>query len=301
MRDRARHQGERLHPEHRALREVATADDVESGMRAVLAIVRDHCDAARVEWYQGRRRTARMVVGGRRSAGRRQLVSLGAAGRVVVVDGRPDAYPERLLAAVAPVLRRRCAEERLARAAIQLGRRNAALEEFAALVAHELKAPLQAALLAEDPGGWVRDALQRVDALLEAEREPGPPTASPAVCLDGAIRDLGRGGLAVTFDLPASLPLPATPLRVILRNLLANAIAAGAGAVHVSATRSADTWTLVVRDDGAGLEAHGGERGGSGLGLRLCRGIVRRYGGSLAVEPAVSGGTEARLQLKEAA
>jgi signal transduction histidine kinase len=34
---------------------------------------------------------------------------------------------------------------------VQLTRRNEALEDFAALVAHELKTPLQAALFADDP------------------------------------------------------------------------------------------------------------------------------------------------------
>jgi len=49
----------------------------------------------------------------------------------------------------------------------RLARRNSALEDFASLVAHELKTPLQLALLSEDPSGDVERALDLVDAILE--------------------------------------------------------------------------------------------------------------------------------------
>jgi signal transduction histidine kinase len=290
---------ERPGAEHRALVAVATAEDVESGMRAVVEIVRDVAGARRVEWREGGGRAARVVAGDRRPGRRSRRLSLGPVGAIVVVDGPRATRAAAVLAAVAPVLRRRWAEERLGRAAAQLAWRNAALEQFAGLVAHELKTPLQAALVAEDPSRWVHEALALIDELLEASREPGLGCASPAACLGEAVRDLGAADVAITVDLPAQLPLPSTPLRVILRNLLRNAIAAGARAIHVSAARSADTWTLVVRDDGEG--PGDGYRAGSGLGLSLCQGIASRYGGSLALAPAPSGGTQARLLLKEAA
>src|SRR5262249_4270376 len=58
----------------------------------------------------------------------------------------------------------------MAEAAMRLARRNEALEDFAGLVAHELKNPLGAALLADDPRRWIVAALDLVDALLEAVR-----------------------------------------------------------------------------------------------------------------------------------
>jgi signal transduction histidine kinase len=94
--------------------------------------------------------------------------------------------------------------------------------------------------------------------------------------------------------------LPPTALRVLLRNLLGNAVAAGARMVRVSATRSSGSWLLVIEDDGAGVGSDGGYRAGSGLGLRLCRRIAARYGGSLVLAGLPAGGTQARLQLREA-
>lgn len=196
---------------------------------------------------------------------------------------------------------RRSRQERFALAVMSLARRNEVLEEFAVLVAHELKAPLVAALVTENPEPCVRQALELVDALLEVGREePGARTASPAACLEGALRDISPHRIAADAHLPARLPLPPTLLRLLLRNLLRNAIAAGARSVHVSARRVSGTWVLEVEDDGVGLDSDGGYREGSGLGLRLCRGILTRYGGTLFLAASPAGGTQAKLELRSA-
>jgi signal transduction histidine kinase len=294
-----------VHPdlsvEHRALLAVATAGEIHSGMAAVARILRDICAAARVEWREPGRRSARVVAGAGPARGPAQRLSLGPAGSIVIVDGRRDARVDSVVAAVLPVIRRRYAEARLADTALELSRRSEALEDFASLVAHELKAPLHAALASDDPSTWVQHAVDLVDALLEAAQESSPAgVALPAVCLDQAVRDLGPVDVEITARLPSTLPWPPTPLRVILRNLIGNAVAAGARSVRVSATRSSGTWLLVVEDNGAGLSGrrHGA---GSGLGLSLCGRIARRYGGSLGLEAVPTGGTQARLQLKAAA
>jgi len=181
----------------------------------------------------------------------------------------------------------------------QLARRNEALEDFAALVAHELKSPLHAALFADDPATLVEEALDLVDELLEAAQDERP-FASVAESLDHVTLDLGTQ-VEVTSDVTTELPLAPGPLRVILRNLLSNAVAAGAGHVHVSAARSARSWRLVVDDDGVGLAAAHHYASGSGLGLSLCRRIAARFGGALELAPRPSGGTRATLELAEAA
>ena len=183
----------------------------------------------------------------------------------------------------------------------QLARRNEALEDFAALVAHELKTPLQAALLADDPSKPVEEALDLVDELLEAAQDAPRERlfTSVAECLDQVTGDLGTQ-VEVTSDLTTMLPLPPGPLRVILRNLLSNAAAAGALRVHVSAARSAHSWRLVVDDDGVGLAAVDRYAAGSGLGLALCRRIAARFGGVLELAARPSGGTRATLELAEA-
>ena len=287
--------------EQRALLAVATADDLDRGMTALAEIARELCSARSVEWREDGDPRPRVIVGVGRPGGRRRRFSLGPAGAIVVVGGQDCERLEALIAAVRPVVRRRYAEEALARAAAELARRNEALEEFAALVAHELKAPLLAAVAADDASTWVRRALDLVDTLLEAARDgSGMGIASPAASLEEAVRDLGPVEIEIASELPSRLPLPPTALRVLLRNVLDNAVAAGARTVRVSATRSSGSWLLVIEDDGAGVGSDGGYRAGSGLGLQLCRRIAARYGGSLVVTALPAGGTQARLLLREA-
>jgi signal transduction histidine kinase len=250
-----------------------------------------------VEWWApDEEGDLRLRAWGGAGGGERHRFSLGPAGDVVVVGDCRDRWLASALATVMPVLRRRCVEERLAGAAMELARRNEALEEFAALVAHELKTPLQEALVADDASSALERALDLVDSLIEATRDSrGRTSASAATCLDEVLQDLGAVEVEVTAAVTASIPLPAVPLRVILRNLLRNAVAAGAQHVDVAAVGSPGPWRLVVDDDGVGLAAVG-YRAGSGLGLSLCRRIAGRYGGELALAPRPAGGTRATLR-----
>jgi signal transduction histidine kinase len=151
--------------------------------------------------------------------------------------------------------------------------------------------------VADDPSSALERALDLVDSLIEAARDSREDTsASAAVCLDEALHDLGAVEVEVTAEATASLPLPPVPLRLILRNLLRNAVAAGARHIHVAAVRSSDSWRLVVDDDGVGLAAVGRYAAGSGLGLSLCRRIAGRYGAVLELAPRPAGGTRATLQ-----
>jgi signal transduction histidine kinase len=193
--------------------------------------------------------------------------------------------------------------ERLTDATSVLARRNAALEDFAALVAHELKTPLQAALVTDDPTDEIHHALELVDSLLQAARREGagPALASPAAVLDEVVSDLDPQGLHVVAELPGSFPLPEDALRVILRNLVRNAVAAGAHEVRVSADECSGRWMLAVDDDGVGLDDAEGYSPGSGVGLSLSRRLADRFGGVLELVPRAEGGTRARLELGVAA
>ena len=278
--------------------EFAAADDVRLGMARVAAMLRRGGGAGRVEWWTPADNggSLRLEVADGAGSGRRVAVPVGPAGVVVVVGGNGP----QLRAAVsrlAPVLRRRWTEERLAQQVVQLARRNQALEDFAALVAHELKTPLQLAHLQHDPLVEVDRALELVDALLEAVRAESATQAcaSAADCLDEALRDLGPIAAEVATDLPQEAPLPAMALRVILRNLVANAVAAGARHIHVGAVASAASWVLVVDDDGVGVAESGGCAGGSRLGLSLCHRLASRFGGTLELAPRAVGGTRASV------
>lgn len=71
---------------------------------------------------------------------------------------------------------------------------NEALEDIAALVAHELKSSLYAAVRGTDPSSGVEDALALVDSILEIARTESACRASAPVarCLGEALHDLGR-------------------------------------------------------------------------------------------------------------
>jgi len=287
--------------EHDVVFALATADDLASGMNHVLKRIRLDSGAARVEWWTaGDDGALELFVAVGTARGGREILRLGRAGVFVLHDGRVDQEIESAVGSLTPILRRRAAEERLARTTIQLAQRNEALEDFAALVAHELKTPLHAALVADDPSSSVEDALLLVDALLEASQNPsGDKTfASVAECLGQAVEDL-RAEVEITTDLSTTLPLPPAPLCTILRNLLSNAVAAGARHVHVTGARSSGSWRLVVDDDGFGLAAVDRYAGGSGLGLSLCRRIAARFGGVLELAAWRSGGTRATLEFAE--
>jgi signal transduction histidine kinase len=289
--------------QHDLVLTLATADDVASGMDGVAQRIRRESGATRVEWWaNGDDGALKLVAAAGTRRSRYHELQLGHAGVFVLHGGRLDPQIESVLMPLKPILRRRTAEERLARATIQLAQRNEALEDFAALVAHELKTPLQAALVADDPSVPVEDALDLVDALLEAARnEPREPMfANVAACLDQVVEDL-RAEVEITAETQTTMPLPPGPLRVILRNLLSNAVAAGARHVQVAAVPSLRSWRLLVDDDGMGPAETDGYAAGSGLGLSLCRRIAARFGGVLELDAGPSGGTRATLEFSKAA
>jgi signal transduction histidine kinase len=288
--------------EHDLVLALATADDLASGLDAVVGRIRRDSGATRAEWWaKDEDGLFELVAVAGIARGRCHSLPLGPAG-VFVLHGAPlGRQVESALISLAPIIRRRAAEERLARTTIQLARRNEALEDFAALVAHELKTPLATALVADDPSRSVENAMFLVDALLQASRSGSSDEtfASVTECLDQAVADL-RVELEITTDVATMLPLPPAALRVILRNLLSNAAAAGAGHVQVTGTRSSYSWCVFVDDDGVGPAAADRYDAGSGLGLSLCRRIAARFGGALELSARPSGGTRATLTFNEA-
>jgi len=258
--------------------------------------------ADRVEWWSPTQVGAppRLEAADGEDRGRRTAFSVGLAGTLVVVGDRWGTPLRSAVNRLAPVLRRRWTDEQLAGKAVQLARQNQALEDFATLVAHELKGPLHAALLQDDPSAGVQRALDLIDSLLEVARaESVTPSSSPVgECLDEALRDLEPLRADVVANLPREFPLPPAVLRLVLRNLLANAAAAGAASIHIGAAASARFPTLVVHDDGVGLAELRRYAVGSRLGLGLCRRLVSRFGGTLEVTTRTAGGTRATLVVR---
>jgi signal transduction histidine kinase len=186
-------------------------------------------------------------------------------------------------------------EEQLAEHVGRLARKTEALDDFAGLVAHDVKSSLLDALHDEDPRQGVVRAIGLVDSILEAVRTDLAASGMSRVadCVQQAIDDLGDIDTEIVASATGEFPVPPEALRLVLRNLLANAVAAGADQIHVSALARGDQRILVIDDDGVGLESATGYATGAQLGLRLCRRLVERCGGMLELRPRAVRGTRA--------
>ena len=186
------------------------------------------------------------------------------------------------------------AERAVETAAAELERRNAELErsnreleQFASIVSHDLKSPLQVVrgfieLLgreaeAHEGGGdaqtYVAAALRGasrmdrlIDDLLIYSRAGQRPAAFVPVALDTIAAEVLADSAALIEETEAVVtvdPLPrvegdATQLRQLLQNLVTNAIkfrrTEVPPSVHVHATEDDEHWIVYVDDDGIGIE-----------------------------------------------
>lgn len=186
-------------------------------------------------------------------------------------------------------------EDQLAEHVARLARKTEALDDFAGLVAHDVKSALINALRDEDPRAGLARALELVDSILEAVQADQAATGAArlADCVQQAIADLGDRRAEIFASVTGEFPIPPDALRLVLRNLLANAIAAGAERIHVSALARGDQRVLVIDDDGVGLASADCYATGAQLGLRLCCRLVERCGGVLELRPRAVRGTRA--------
>jgi len=224
------------------------------------------------------------------------------------------------------------------RQALVKAERLAAVGKMAALVAHEIRNPLNAiALNAElieeslnDPDpeqvrpllGAVRKEVERLtdvtEAYLRFARLPRPDPEP--IDLAGAARDLlnfqqeeaRRFGVTIKLESPKNLSISADPdqIRQALLNLLRNAIEAAGDGGHVTLkVEDGEKFAkLIVEDDGPGIsEKHKEEifepffsqkKHGTGLGLSVARRVAEGHGGGLKLEAQPAGRTGARFVLE---
>jgi signal transduction histidine kinase/CHASE3 domain sensor protein len=157
--------------------------------------------------------------------------------------------------------------------------------------------------------------LSRIEAgAIQLQREP----YSARELLDATLDELGThlgADTRVRLAIPRSLPqIQVDPLltRQVLRSLLDNALRySGDGSpVLVTATQEGQRLALRVTDTGPGLSDadqdrifepfyRGGrvESDGLGLGLAICRGLIRAQGGNIWIESALGRGTTAWISL----
>ena len=212
--------------------------------------------------------------------------------------------------------------------------RTHAMEALGAQVAHEIKNPLTAikgladlfAEKADAPGDKRRlevmsGEVARIEAILrdylsfsrplgEVAREPVELGALLAPLVDLLSVRADRAGVSLTAS-GESVRAELDPRRVkeAALNLVLNALDASdaGGEVAVTWARDGDAVAITVDDRGAGIApdviARVGEAffttraAGTGLGVRLARGVAEAHGGALTFEGREPRGTRARLTL----
>lgn len=169
----------------------------------------------------------------------------------------------------------------------ELVRSNRELEEFAAVISHDLRAPMQtiaahAQLLEQryqgrlDPGAdqmieRLVNGVMRLERMLSellafarvSTPTVGLATASLDVCLDGALNDLATVLAEQGGQVLRPSPLPVVPgnqvlLTQLFANLVGNALkfrGENPAQVEISARRVVGAWAITVADNGVGIPA----------------------------------------------
>lgn len=191
-------------------------------------------------------------------------------------------------------------------------------------ISHELRSPLTRARLNAElvDEGPSRDALLRdlgemrelISDLLESERLAAGHAALQrepvdlAALVEIAVHEQVPAGVALELDLDADLGTVAVDparWRLLVRNLVGNALRHGQPPLQVRLHRAADELVFTVRDHGPGVApevlaqlgeafyrpdaARGRSSGGVGLGLYLCRLVAQAHGGRLVARAAAPG------------
>jgi len=149
--------------------------------------------------------------------------------------------------------------------------------------------------------------------------EPAEPVGTDEV-VAGVIEDLEeaisqRGAEVRVGELPTVVG-DRNGIQQVFQNLISNAIKfanGGVPTIEVDAERTGAAWRFSVADNGIGIEPHQREKvfaaferlhshddyPGTGIGLAICKKIVERHGGRIAVEDGIDGGTRFVFELPD--
>ncbi len=248
------------------------------------------------------------------------------------LEVRVPAGPSGEIGALVAGFNQMTAELAEARVRAARAERAAAWRDVARRLAHEIKNPLspmrlgmqnlqkawarQHPALGEILDESTRSVLEEVAALDRLVTEfsafarlpsPVPRPTPPAALVSAAVR-LYQNRLEASVEpgLPEVLADPALVQRVLV-NLVKNAEEAGAGSIRLTARASGDGVSLVVEDDGPGMDpeqlasARRGDfstkAGGSGLGLNIATRVAEEHGGRLDIDSTAGEGTRVALWL----
>ncbi|MFB6178772.1 MAG: PAS domain S-box protein [Halorientalis sp.] len=199
----------------------------------------------------------------------------------------------------------------------ELRRQNDRLEQFASVVSHDLRNPMNVISgrleLAAETGeethiDAARDALTRmdemVDELLDLAREGQSIEETEPVCLPNLLEDcrqtVDSDGFSLDICTDMTLEGDRTRLRRVFENLLRNAVEHASADATVTVDELADGSGFYVEDDGPGIPPEERENAletgyttasdGSGLGLAIVERIVEAHGWTISITDGTDGG-----------
>ncbi|MEF8886466.1 MAG: PAS domain-containing sensor histidine kinase [Haloarculaceae archaeon] len=199
----------------------------------------------------------------------------------------------------------------------RLRRQNERLDEFASVVSHDLRNPLNVArmrteLVAEDCDSEhieaVEDAHERMETLIEdiltLAREGGGTADTGVVDLGKLARQAWHAvqthGAALITPGEAIVRADPTRLQELLENLFTNAVEHGGRDVTVRVGMLADGSGFYVEDDGAGLPeadpdqvfepGYSTAENGTGFGLSIVREVADAHGWTVRATSGADGG-----------
>jgi PAS domain S-box-containing protein len=205
----------------------------------------------------------------------------------------------------------------------QLRRQNERLEEFASVISHDLRNPLnvaqgRATLLAEQAESDHLDpllqALDRMEAIVEDTLTLARQGDSISEMKSVSLIDLvGKCWATVDTDdavieIIDGMTFQGDPnrLRHVFENLFRNAVEHGGSDVTVRVGRH-DERGIYVEDDGPGIPVeerdevfepgHSSARGGTGFGLTIVKRIVEAHGWELSVTDGTDGGARFEFEM----
>ncbi len=250
---------------------------------------------------------------------------IGEFGTVSISDTAVDVFEQadidiaQILTTNADAALQRLDREReLRESRARMGRQNEALEQFASVVSHDLRNPLNVAqarlsLAAEDCDSdhlpAVDSALDRMEALIDdvltLARE-GEAVTDPAVldlesAVERAWRHVSTDGATLTVERSASIRADGDRLGRLLENLIRNAVEHGGSAVTVGTVAEG----FYVADDGPGIPEADRETvfqsgystadGGTGFGLAIVEEIATAHGWEVAAGTGDDGGARVEI------